>query len=538
MKRSRISQKLEGVRKVLKSNDTAVVGLGEESKVHEVETSRIVSSEASHYILVKGADIVDSQSSQDEEEEKEEESDLQIRQTSQTTCSSLDVGPSTSIASFPGSIPMSGDVESGIYVHVGPDGACPTASREEIEHEVRKFFRDKKESLVVEDDAGSKPSSKIGLVGGEKHSATARGGTYDTVVLESESGGEKETVQTHEQGNVQENVIGEEGTSEVATNDDRISVVDRSIGGGPSSSQLRETLAGGAAVTGDSEAVHALSQSSRDSVTKGQREPSILATTKPSKDIHVLPPQSTSNLATSSVAKEEKKHNLLSYDTNTKENTKASSPSIVAIDLTTTHTIQGEPKFLQVSPQKQTTAESVEHDLLHSTESSAAAIEIGLIESDDGGSPFPPAAATEGVELIKSDDGGSPSPSAAAVAGAESDDGGSPSPRAAEWTGGEEVESLLTVAPSEAQKQLSLDVEQLEKEQTRQSRAAASVSNQMYKEAQVHSCTYCSLLGKRPLPGERPCTSLQGINIAVFSTNVWKLCPRQAPMWAKIVIHV
>ena len=436
------------------------------------------------------------------EEEKEEESDLQIRQTSQTTCSSLDVGPSTSIASFPGSIPMSGDVESGI--HVGPDGACPTASREEIEHEVRKFFRDKKESLVVEDDAGSKPSSKIGLVGGEKHPATARGGAYDAVVLESESGGEEETEQTHEQGNVQENVIGEEGTSEVATNDDRISVVDRSIGGGPSSSQLRETLAGGAAVTGDSEAVHALSQSSRDSVTKGQREPSILATTKQSKDIHVhvLPPQSTSNLATSSVAKEEKKHNLLSYDTNTKENTKASSPSIVAIDLTTTHAIQGEPKFLQVSPQKQTTAESVEHDLLHSTESSAAAIEIGLIESDDGGSPFPPAAATEGVELIKSDDGGSPSP------------------RAAEWTGGEEVESLLTVAPSEAQKQLSLDVEQLEKEQTRQSRAAASVSNQMYKEAQVHACTYCSLLGKRSLPGERPCTSLQGINIVVSSMEV------------------
>ena len=484
---------------MLKSNDTAVVGLGEESKVHEVETSRIVSSEASHYILVKGADIVESQSSQDEEEQEEEESDSQIRQTSQTTCSSLDVGPSTSIASFPGSIPTSGDVELGI--HVGPDGACPTASREEIEHEVRKFFRDKKESLVVEDDAGSKPSSKIGLVGGEKHPAAARGGTYDAVVLESESGGEEETERAHEQGNLQENVIGEEGTSEVATNDDTVSVVDRSVGGGPSSSQLRETLAGGMAITGDSEAVHAQSQSSRDSVTKGQREPSVFATTKQSKDIHVLPPQSTSNLATSSVAKEENKHNLLSYDPNTKENTKASSSSIVAIDFTTTHTTQGEPKFLQVSPQKQTTAECVEHDLLHSTESSAAAVEIGLIESDDGGSPSPPAAATEGVELIKSDDGGSPSPSAAAVAGAESDNGGSPSPRAAEWTGGEEVESLLTVAPSEAQEQLSLDVEQLEKERTRQSRAAASVSNQMYKEAQVHACTYRSLPGQVPTPG-------------------------------------
>ena len=482
MKRSRISQKLEGVRKVLKSNDTAVVGLGEESKVHEVETSRIVSSEASHYILVKGADIVESQSSQDEEEE--EESDSQIRQSSQT--SSLDMRPSTCIASFPGSIPTSGDVESGI--HVGPDGACPTASREEIEHEVRKFFRNKKESLGAE-NAGSKPSFKIGLaggeVGGEKCAAAARGGRYDAIVLESESGGEEETEQDHKHGSQQENVISEEGTSELETNDDTVSVIDQSVGGGPSSSQSRDILADGTAITQDSEAVHKQSQLSRDSVTTGQSESSILATAKQSNDI--LPPQSTSNLATSSVVKEENKYDLLSYDPNTKENTKASSPSIVPIDLTTIHTTQGEPKSLEVSsPQKQTIAESVDRDLLHSTESSAAAVEMGLIESDDGGSPSLPAAATEGIELIKSDDGGSPSPSAAAIAEVESDDRGSPSPRAAEWTGGEEVESLLTVAPLEAQEQLSLDVEQLEKERTRQSRAAASVSNQMYKEAQVH----------------------------------------------------
>lgn len=67
MKRSRISQKLAGVRNVLKSNDTTIVGLGEESKIHDVETSRIMSHEAAHYILVKGVDI-ESQSSQDEDE--------------------------------------------------------------------------------------------------------------------------------------------------------------------------------------------------------------------------------------------------------------------------------------------------------------------------------------------------------------------------------------------------------------------------------------------------------------------------------------
>lgn len=71
MKRSNISKKLSDVRKVLKTNDTAVIGLGEESKVHEVESSRIMSSESAHYILVRGMDM-ESQSSQDEDTCEEE----------------------------------------------------------------------------------------------------------------------------------------------------------------------------------------------------------------------------------------------------------------------------------------------------------------------------------------------------------------------------------------------------------------------------------------------------------------------------------
>lgn len=64
MKRSRISQKLADVRQVLKSNETAVIGLGEESKVHEVEARRIMSSDSAHYILVKGREL--ESSSQDD----------------------------------------------------------------------------------------------------------------------------------------------------------------------------------------------------------------------------------------------------------------------------------------------------------------------------------------------------------------------------------------------------------------------------------------------------------------------------------------
>ena len=57
MQRSRTSRKLADVRKVLRSSETAVIGLSEESKVHEVEASRIMSSDSAHYILVKGREL-------------------------------------------------------------------------------------------------------------------------------------------------------------------------------------------------------------------------------------------------------------------------------------------------------------------------------------------------------------------------------------------------------------------------------------------------------------------------------------------------
>lgn len=83
-----------------------------------------------------------------------------------------------------------------------------------------------------------------------------------------------------------------------------------------------------------------------------------------------------------------------------------------------------------------------------------------------------PATTQEDVALIESDEGDSPSPMATTGPG---------------WSSGEEedVETLLSVAPSEAQEQLVREVEQLERERTQQNRAAASVSNQMYKEVQV-----------------------------------------------------
>ena len=56
MKRNRISQKLEQVRHVLKSSEAAVT-VGNTTNVHHVETNRVVSSDHTHYILVRGSGL-------------------------------------------------------------------------------------------------------------------------------------------------------------------------------------------------------------------------------------------------------------------------------------------------------------------------------------------------------------------------------------------------------------------------------------------------------------------------------------------------
>lgn len=57
MTRSKLNQKLEDVRKVLKSSETATIGLGGQPPSCEVEASRIMSSDSAHYILVKGMEM-------------------------------------------------------------------------------------------------------------------------------------------------------------------------------------------------------------------------------------------------------------------------------------------------------------------------------------------------------------------------------------------------------------------------------------------------------------------------------------------------
>ena len=57
MTRSKLNQRLEDVRKVLKSSETVTIGLEGQPPSCEVEASRIMSSDSAHYILVKGMEM-------------------------------------------------------------------------------------------------------------------------------------------------------------------------------------------------------------------------------------------------------------------------------------------------------------------------------------------------------------------------------------------------------------------------------------------------------------------------------------------------
>ena len=56
VKRSRVSERLECVRRALRSGEAAVA-VGDMSKVHHVETNRVVSSDHTRYILVRGSGL-------------------------------------------------------------------------------------------------------------------------------------------------------------------------------------------------------------------------------------------------------------------------------------------------------------------------------------------------------------------------------------------------------------------------------------------------------------------------------------------------
>ena len=483
MKRSRISQKLDGVRKVLKSNDTAVVGLGEESKVHEVETSRIMSSEAAHYILVKGMDI-ESQSSQDEEGEGEETdsqtSSVDNPVTKRDTCA---VGGEivNSAASRGERVLESVDVSLQKYGS-RPEGALVNQEsgvlvsdwQAAVVCDERTVDRDEPpsgggfmlESSIEEDD-------EVNLVVAKKHTADKHEPYGGGGVVELESDTEESTCM---KSDLDDTLVGEEVIPGERANND-LSVAEIEVG---KSEKEEDALVRDLTGRNDHPAAFELPSSSTffDTVH-------ITSHDKAAKDDIPLPNLPSHN----SGIKGEIEHSTLITTKETQSNEESAASK-------TADGNQLPPLDLLIKEERRPTPAATNIDQVTTREqlklhSSATAIDLTTTHTSTAegegrrkfSAPTRPAATTTVIDLSSTQTTTEPE-----VAVIESDEGSPPSPITM-WSDSdreeESVEALLSVEPSEAQEQLGKEVEELERERTRQSRAAASVSNQMYKEAQV-----------------------------------------------------
>ena len=433
MKRSRISQKLADVRKVLKSNDAAVLDLSSESNVHEVETSRIMSSEAAHYILVKGVDV-ESQSSQDEEEADSQSSSLEVHSVRQAELKPKD------------------DSDSG---------------------------KDVCRSEVVPVD------NRLTESWSEDHSVTLTSAVVKsgTAVLELESSNEEEeeegeacpvrvdkdraVVVALEEKAIERDIA--EGREEEGKREAMTTGVAGEINVGSSTpSKVQEVLVDDSTDQNAKEA-HTENPESGGTASEGEKESTMVAV---SPTHHHHQDEKSGQFSTQTTVNEtsstkDNDHNEkperdipLSCSAAADEEGKSSAP---ATDITDVHTTWSELHLTKVSPPIFTVADDATDTTTTTHPPVQVTADSAVIES------HPPVQVTADSAVIESDEGSTPSP----VEKREDD---------------RDVKDLLALAPSEAQERIGREVEQLERERTQQSRAAASVSNQMYKETQVCVC--------------------------------------------------
>lgn len=414
MKRSRISQKLADVRKVLKSNDAAVLDLSSESKVHEVETSRIMSSEAAHYILVKGVDV-ESQSSQDEEEADSQSTSLEVHSVRQAELKPKD------------------DSDSGKDVcrsEVIPVDNRLTESWSE-DHSVTLTSAVVKSGTAVLELESSNEEEEEGEacpVRGDKDRAVVVAALEEKVIKGdiAEGRGKREAMTTRMAGEVD---VGSSTPSKVQE-----AFVDDST---DQDAKEENPLSGDTASEGEKEstmvAVSPTDQHHQDEKSGQFSTQTTVNETSSTKDNDRVEKPERDILLSCSAAADEK-----------------GKSSSTAIDITDVHTTRSEPHLTKVSPPIFTVADDATGTTTTTHPPVQVTADSAVIESDEGSTPSP-------VEKRMND---------------------------------RDVDDLLALAPSEAQERIGREVEQLERERTQQSRAAASVSNQMYKETQVCVCVY------------------------------------------------
>lgn len=537
MKRSQTSAKLEDVRNVLRSHETNVVGLSGESKVHGVEASRIMSSEAAHYILIKGMDL--ESSSQDEASLSQGEASLSQDEVNlsqdEVSLSQDKASLSQDKASLIWDRGTGSGVDSAVVRSWATGGMGTGVSASETSgfahncHEVGSVSQigtslevsaDSQGGFVLEEEEeeGEKGVRESGGMS-VREEKRLHGGGLDVLSTSVEAATADEVVGA-ERGRCNE------GRHIVVKTAAEVSLASETspVGGESPSCYVPRSEAPrdvrhwkrGSKTAAIAQATAALEKSRRgfsDVVEEdGEAGPSVRGSPPPSSP----PPQTGRSEETVMDTPASLLESRLASNTggpcsvtDTQSDSEGSVSSASTDASSPTHGIQPAimPTQLAVSSSAaeslpagvvlegsqgsghQQNSETGDSDMLCSTDLLYLS-DSGVVISQTLDHKLPlvvRAVQDTRLDLQRQDLGkGTVEAETHTSSGMESGHAEEGSgQRGKEWSGGREVDALLSMDPSEAQSQLGEESSRLERERTQQARVAASVSNHMYREAQV-----------------------------------------------------
>ena len=488
MTRSRTSAKLENVRRVLRCQETAVVGLGGESKVQEVEASRIMSSDSAHYILLKGVDL--ESSSQEEESLSQDGASL-----SQDGASLIwDRGTESELDSASMETQGMGTLESaavgfGGNCRAGEDQSCllegvtgPAQSSGggfmlEEEEEETENNREESSNASVEKgrdsdgglgflDAGAKKATPTAEVEEEAESTGGQGKADETAAIELSSGGESSSHDVALPTQFDDTYRRKRGSKSAAIA--RVTAALAKTKGGTRTEQDIGIPSHGSLTLGPPD--------DHPQPTRVSEEVIDIATSSESESgSDIGSPQNggpTASDSTPSLSQSDRPVGGIPLQPGTAKEGGALLADTIA---------DGSPVSVVQRPEVVSEEQGGELGVARGTESlSDTGASISLMPRRE----TPPMEADAGMG--RDEDRSTTGPVVATDAGMELGRvGGAPRGVGKGWTGGREVEALLQLSPSAAQSRLGAESGRLERERTQQARAAASVASHMFQETRV-----------------------------------------------------
>ena len=454
MQRSRTTKRLEAVREVLKSNDTAVLGLGEESQVREVESGRIVSSDSARYILVRGNDIESqsstSQTEEEEEEEEEEGEDVLSQQSGENVLSQHSGVAGSSLGNMQ-------EEEEGGACGGGGGGRLLLVGKGVGHGFAVESTKTGVESIIRSVGVMSDSSESSGSEEEEFQSLEGQLTLFEDVLMSANRTSKTDLPSAITITSCEEPSSPAMKPPQPLTSDERSSLLDA-----PSMEASLQPFS--------SKVTPSQSQPSTSEVTPSQSQPSTSEVTPSQPSIsQIAPPQpSTSEVLTSQLSTSEMMLSQKLSVTLSQPPTSKVTPS----QPPTSEVTSSQPSTSEATPPQPSTSEATPPQPSTSGEA--------LVTID---SNFPPKNPPKGPETANN----------AATPESQEDASQVPPPPSSgqgAWCEEEEVQATGRMDPREAQEQLLAETARLDEERSRQSRVAATVSSRMYKDAQVWHFLY------------------------------------------------